>query len=150
MRNHLFLMSALLIALFSGCGESKSTDLRQEREAILKSHPWRVDPEASLAESSLEKMSGSEREVVESTLNNLRPATITFRPDSIVAIQLPDRTVEGVWVVREDGKAMLMQMTKVYTAFQEIEIMNDTIIKLLPNKEAGHLYKRIFVPANKR
>ncbi len=134
MRFFLLLISAVALA---ACGN--------DRDKIVMGTPWKYDVEATRELLTENPVSEAQFNFMEGVMNRLKDATVEFKEDNLLLINIGDDQTTGYWAIK--GDLILMQVTKVSSAPYKILEMTPQRIVLRPDSNDEFNFTRVLVPA---
>lgn len=115
------------------------------RDKIVMATAWKYDLEATRELMTKEPVSDAQLNFMEGVMNRLKDATVEFKKDNLLIINLNGEETTGYWKI--SGDQILMQVTKTSAPPYDILEMTPQKIVLRPDSNDPFIFSRVMVPA---
>lgn len=131
-----YLLLLALVATIFSCNN---------RDKIVMATTWKYDLQATRELMTKEPVSDAQMNFMEGVMNRLKDATVAFKKDNLLVINLNGEETTGYWEIK--GEQILMQVTKTSSAPYEIIEMTPEKLVLRPDSNDPFVFSRVLVPA---
>ncbi len=114
-------------------------------DKIVMATTWKYDVEATRELMTQEPVSDAQMNFMEGVMNRLKDATVEFKKDNLLIINLNGEETTGYWEIKSDQ--ILMQMTKASAPPYDILEMTPQKLVLRPDSNDPFVFSRVMVPA---
>ncbi len=114
-------------------------------DKIVMATTWKYDVEATRELMTQEPVSDAQMNFMEGVMNRLKDATVEFKKDNLLIINLNGEEITGYWEIKSDQ--ILMQMTKASAPPYDILEMTPQKLVLRPDSNDPFVFSRVMVPA---
>ena len=114
-------------------------------DKIVMATTWKYDVEATRELMTQEPVSDAQLNFMEGVMNRLKDATVEFKKDNLLIINLNGEEITGYWEIKSDQ--ILMQMTKASAPPYDILEMTPQKLVLRPDSNDPFVFSRVMVPA---
>jgi hypothetical protein len=115
------------------------------RDKIVMATSWKYDVEATRELMTKEPVSDAQLNFMEGVMNRLKDATVEFKKDNLLIINLNGEETTGYWKI--SGEQILMQVSKTSTPPYDIVEMTPQKLVLRPDSTDPFVFSRVMVPA---
>ncbi len=135
-----YLSLFFLLLFVAACTSQK----QENRELIMRK--WKYDLEATRAELLKEPVSDRQVSYMEGVMDRLQFATMEFKPDGKITLNLNNQDMPGEWEMGPGGDEVTINLTGIPQTSVILDLTKDRLV-MRQKQESELNFDRVMVPA---